>query len=179
MYLGSIQKTSKGPRWCVEAACFKMHVSNRVHNTTILPLVWRQFTCVVNCFVVQKHLDVAAHRNIWVPCDQTRVCTTCSGLQNQKPPMSWRKRPNEGLQSEYLLNWRGGQTASLLKLYYHSKWENRNLQASPPSPLLQAVNLYMFSQQLVNIKIQSSIWPLNLQVRQAGNNFTSGQYATT
>lgn len=36
----------------------------------------------------------------------------------------------------------------------------------------------MFSKQLVNVKIQSSIWPLNLQVRQAGNS-TSGQYTTT
>lgn len=41
--------------------------------------------------------------------------------------------------------------------------------------LSQVVSLYMFSEQLINIKIQSSIQSLNLQVKQAGSNVTSGQ----
>lgn len=74
---------------------------------------------------------------------------------------------------------RGAPTQQHWYNYITTQVRKQKPSSHSPSPLFKVVNLYMFSKQLVNVRIQSSIWPLNLQVRQAGSNFTSGQGTTT
>jgi len=137
-----------------------MPVLATVHATTILPLVRRQFTCMGNGFVVQKHLGFAARRNIWVPHDQTRVCTSlfCFFLKktnkqtNKKTKtqhthtqtsQSQKKRSNKALITRVPPNWRGGPKPhpTPTKAHHRLKWENKSSSLPTVSSRAQNKNI--------------------------------------